>query len=353
MSVANLRTGLAGQIGIATNALHDPTTIVTPTDFLEFESESVTDQPVVVRKQMIGNSVFARSGRVRTVDTGMANGATVHALLNTGYARLLRHIFGGYDFTWPGSTRGSATLTIDAVVTAADTMVIEGQTYTFRTALTASTTANEILIAGTVILQGSYIAAAINRGVASDGNGSGVAYGSLTPRNADVVAVDNGDGTVTVSDRQSRGVLVNSGQAQEVATTETFTSAGSVWDSATLVGGVNGTDTRNLHTYTVDPLALRELMATLQIVRPPSEAARVPWTYVGKPVSAVFAAADGDALMVTPTWDAISQTLATAIATASYPAAATFFDYTQISVTLDAVAEIVEGVSFKIGRAHV
>lgn len=352
MSVANLHAGLAAQIGIATNALHDKRTRVVPTDFLEFESESVADDLPLLRKQGMAGTLGPRVGRVRPIDTGHANGATVHTLLTKGYARLLKHILPGYTFSWPGATNGSATLTFNSAATNNDTVVIEGQTYTFKTSLTASTTANEIKVASSAILQASYFAAAVNRGVASDGNGSGVAYGSLTPQNSDVIAVDNGDGTVTVSDRQARGVAVNSGGASEVATTETLTDASSVWSSATLTGGVDGTDTRRLHTYTLDPEAMREIMATLQIVRPSVDAASAVFEYIAKVVSAQFACSDGDALMVTPTWDSLARSTDQTAASASYPSAATFYDYTQIGVTLGGTTEPVQGVSLSIETAQ-
>lgn len=345
--VANLNTGLAGQIMISTNALHAPTTPVTVDYAIEFETESVADSLPVLQKQGIAGTLFSRSGRVRPIDTGMAAGDTVHTLLNTGYARLLRHCFGGYVFSWPGSTNGLGTLTLAAVATNNDTMTIEGQVYTFKTALTASTTANEILVASSIALQASYIAAAINRGVASDGRGSGVAYGSLTPRNVDVTAVANPT-TVVVTDRQGRGDTVNSGGANEVATTETFTNAGNVWGAATLASGANGTDTRRLHTFTVDAASLRELMATLQIVRPASSSGRVPFTYVGKPVSFNLACAMDDAMMLTPTWDTLSRTTATAAASPTYPASAQFFDYTEIAVTVGGTAEPVQGVNVTV-----
>lgn len=346
MSVANLRTGIAGQLMIATNALHDPRTRVEPNTALEFESEAVADDLPLLRKQGIAGTLGPRSGRVRPIDTGHGNGTSVHTLLNNGFARLLRHCFAGYQFSWPGSTDASQTLTLAALPATGETMTIGAQTYTFRTTLTASTTADEILIASTIALQTSYIEAAINRTVASDGQGSGFAYGSLTPRNADVSAVSDPT-TVTVTDRQARGSGGNT-----VATTETFADVGNVWGGATLTGGVDGTDTARLHTFTLDATRLLELMATLQIVRPTVIAARVAFDYISKVVSTNIAAADGDALMLTPTWDSLARDTTQAPGTPVYPATATFFDYTQIAVEIDTVFEPVQGINLDINTAQ-
>lgn len=344
MSVANLRTGAAGQFGFATNALHDSTTVVTPNTFLPFDNESIQRQVQTIRRSSISAGIGPREEDVMVIPYQRSTGSKLHAVLTKGYARLLRHWLYGYSFSWPGSTNASAELTLAAVPSNNDTMTIEGQTYTFKTALTASTTANEILIASTIALQCSYIEAAINRGVASDGTGSGTAYGSLTPQNSDVIATA-GASTVTVTDRQARGAAVNSGGASEVATTETFTNVGNVWDNATLTGGVNGTDTARLHTFTIDPSKFYELLATVQEVRVPTSAVREPWNYVGKIVSGSLRFAADNVLEFEPTWDMLSEERTTAIATPSYPTSASMFNYSQIIVELDDTAEPVQGAS--------
>lgn len=344
---ASLRTGVAGQLGFATNALHDPETIVTPDTFVPFITEAVADSLPTIRQRSIAANLFPRVEDVRPIDTGMATGAVTHALLNTGYARLLRHCFAGYEFFWLGSTNAEAILTLAANPTAGDTFTIGSQTYTMQTALTASTTANEILIGANAAGTASNIEAAINRGINSAGEGSGVVYGSLTPRNADVTATDNGDDTVTFADRQSRGTGGNS-----VATTETFTDVGNVFDNATLTGGVDGTDAANRHRYTFDGAAMFELLATLQIVRPPTSAARAAFTYVGKIVSFVMSFNETQPLQLAPTWDTISRTLLTAIASPSFPSDASWFDYTQIAVELDDVSEPVQGATLTVATGQ-
>lgn len=341
--VESLRTGVAGQVGIATNALHDNLTIVTPSDFIEFESESVQDSLPTIRKQGIAGTVFPRSGRVRPVDTGMASGENVYTFWTVGMARLLRHAFYGYEFSWPGSTDAEGTLTLSEVPTANDTITVGTQTYTFVASLSA---ANDILIAVDVALQCSYIAAAINRLTASDGLGSGDAYHADTPRNVDVSAEATAT-TVVATDRQGRGTGANA-----VATTASLTEVGDDWGAAALAGGADGTDTARLHTYTLDPARFFELLATLQTVRPPSNAARVPFTYVGKIISFVMESRDEDVLMFRPTWDTLSRTLETAIATPTYPGATTFFDYTQIAVAIDSTSEPVQGTRIEVNTGQ-
>ena len=345
MVVEQLGSGLAGQIGIATENEVALNTIVTPDTFLEFESEGIARDTVEVGVDAIAGTLFPRSGRKRTVFRGATGAINNIPILTTGCARLLRHCFGGYAFSWPGSTNATGTLTLAAIPSNNDTMTIGSQTYTFKTTLTAATTANEILIASTIALQTSYIAAAINRGVASDGKGPGEAYGSLTRLNVDVTAVA-GATTVTLTDKQGRGAAANSGGASEVATTETFTNAGNVFANATLTGGVDGTDTRMLHTYTFDGSKLRELAMTMQKVVPASESGRKAFTYAGGKVLSWAMNAPGDgALTITPTVHLRSENLATAITAATYPADADFYSFTQYSLTIDAVSEAIQGLT--------
>jgi flagellin len=81
----------------------------------------------------------------------------------------------------------SNTLSAIANATTTDTVTIgsgAGQTYTLVTALTASTTANQVLIGATTADTLANLAAAVNGGA-----GAGVAYGSATVTNADVTAL--------------------------------------------------------------------------------------------------------------------------------------------------------------------
>lgn len=343
--VDTLRSGLAGQIGIHTEALHAPGTEVTVSDFIEYQSEGIVRDSVVIESQGMAGTLFPRSGRRRRVFRG-ATGPMTIPILNTGMARILRHAFGGYTFSWPGSTNGTATLTLGgAVPTAGDTVTIGTQVYSFESTLSS---ANDVLIGADVNACAANLAAAINRGANSAGQGEGEIYHADTPRNADVDATSSTN-TVTVTDRQGRGDAVNSGGASEIATTETLTDVSNVWDNATLTGGVDGTDTRYRHTYTFDGSLLRELAATIQNVRPATESSRKVWTYIGAKIISWELSHSGDGeLMFTPTWHARSESLATAIATASYPSAATFFDFTEAALTIDAVSEAMQGFSLSM-----
>lgn len=74
-----------------------------------------------------------------------------------------------------------------------DTVSIGGQTYTFKTSLTAATTANEVLIGTDAEASAANLAAAINKGT-----GGGTKYGSSTVKNAWAIA-SIGTTTTTVS----------------------------------------------------------------------------------------------------------------------------------------------------------
>jgi flagellin len=85
------------------------------------------------------------------------------------------------------SANASNTLSAIANATTTDTVTVgsgAGQTYTLVTALTASTTANQVLIGANTAATLANLAAAVNGGA-----GAGVAYGSLTVTNADVTAL--------------------------------------------------------------------------------------------------------------------------------------------------------------------
>lgn len=344
--VETLRSGLAGQLGIGTEALHAPGTEVTVTDFIEYQTEGMVRDSTVVESQGIAGTLFPRTGRRRTVFRGASGPVTV-PILTIGLARLLRHGFGGYAFSWPGSTDADAVLTLGGTNPAAtETVTIGTQTYTYVTALTEPQVANEVLIGADVNESADNLTAAINRGANAAGKGEGEVFGAPTPRNADVDAVVSTN-TVTVTDRQARGTGANT-----VATTETFADVSNIWDGATLTGGVDGTDTLRRHTFTFNGSLLRELAATIQNVRPATESSRRPWNYIGAKMTAWELTHPGDgALMFNPTWHARSENLSTPIATASYPSAATFYDFTEANLTIDGVEEAMQSwtLSMAIG----
>lgn len=119
--------------------------------------------------------------------------------------------------------RATGTLTSDATIpTAADTVTIGTQTYTFRAAV--GTTANEVLLGA------NYTASFVNITSAINGSaGSGTTYGSNTVAH-DLVVATNPTVTTVVLTAKVPGTIGN-----YIATTEagTHTSFG----AATLTGG--------------------------------------------------------------------------------------------------------------------
>src|SRR5688500_15040359 len=113
--VDTVRSGIAGQLGISTENEVALSTIVTPATFIEFESEGIVRATQEVGVQGIAGTLFPRAGRKRTVFRGAAGPLNNIAILTTGLARLLRHCFGGYVFSWPGSTNATGTLTLAAI----------------------------------------------------------------------------------------------------------------------------------------------------------------------------------------------------------------------------------------------
>ena len=122
----------------------------------------------------------------------------------------------------------TGTLTSDATAPAdGETVSIGGQTYTFRTALTASTTANEVLIGA------NSNAALLNLIRAINGSGTpGTDYGSLTPRSTSVTAATSVTANAFAVTAQAPGTAGNF-----IATTETSTHLS--WGGALMTGGLN------------------------------------------------------------------------------------------------------------------
>lgn len=87
------------------------------------------------------------------------------------------------------STLATGSVNITGLPSAAETVTINGQVYTFRASV--STTANEVKIGADANTTGANLAAAINGGA-----GAGTVYGSATVANTGVTA-SNSSGTVT------------------------------------------------------------------------------------------------------------------------------------------------------------
>lgn len=122
----------------------------------------------------------------------------------------------------------TGTLTFVANPSNNDTVTIGSKTYTFKTSLTASTTANEVLIGADASASLDNLIAAITGGA-----GSGTAYGSDTVASTQVTAAAGAGDTMTVT------ALTAGAAGNSIATTETFTNAGNVFAAATLTGGAD------------------------------------------------------------------------------------------------------------------
>jgi len=113
-----------------------------------------------------------------------------------------------------------------------DQVTVGGTTYTFETALGASTSANEVLIGASATAAMANLVNAIN-GNTADSNGDGAAgYGTLTTANASATAADTIPGSLMTLTASTTGTAGNS-----VALTggSTFTASG----TGDLAGGVN------------------------------------------------------------------------------------------------------------------
>jgi hypothetical protein len=128
------------------------------------------------------------------------------------------------------SVQAQATLTSDATAPAdGDTVTLGGYTYTYRTALTASTTAFEVLIGGSAAVALDNIKAAVN----NSGGTPGTDYGSKTYAHPDVTATTNTN-TTQLFVAKLGGTVGNA-----LASTET--SAHLSFGGATFASGANGT----------------------------------------------------------------------------------------------------------------
>lgn len=134
-------------------------------------------------------------------------------------------LFAGYkEFRYVNLAR--ATLFLNSLPTADDTVTIGSTTYTFKAAVGA---ANTVLIADTVAETIDNLVAA----VVATSSLEGTSFGTGTTANADATALAFYDDQLAVYAKTS-GTAGNA-----VATTETLTDTASVFNFATLVGGSN------------------------------------------------------------------------------------------------------------------
>lgn len=128
--------------------------------------------------------------------------------------------------TYTAGTAASGTLTSDATAPSdGDTVTIGPVVYTFKTALTASTTANQVLIGVSAAVALDNLKAAINNA----GGTPGTDYGSLTDAHPTVSATTNTNTTQLVVAR------VTGTGANAIPTTET--SSHLSWGAVTLASG--------------------------------------------------------------------------------------------------------------------
>jgi hypothetical protein len=134
-------------------------------------------------------------------------------------------------------TAPTTTLTTTGVFSDGETLTLGGVTYTFKTALTASTTANQVLIGAAATNTLDNLKDAIN-GTAVVG-APGTAYGSNTVRNPQLTAGAKAATTLVIAatDTNSSGLI---------ATTETCANASLT--TTTLTGGVLGSIAQNTST---------------------------------------------------------------------------------------------------------
>lgn len=316
--MAGTGSGLDGSIGIAREVF--PGTAVTPTRFHEFENQSMSVNVLEIDDTSIGRGLYQRSDRVSTVIIG-GGGAVPMPFMNKGMGVLLRAALGGAVFSWPGSTNAARVLTCDTNPTADDTCTIGTTVYTFKASV--STTAYQVAIGATLADSLRNLAAAINQS-----QGAGRWYGSLTPAHPTVSATYTAT-TLTATDKMGRGASATD------ATTETFTAAGNVWAGVALTGGVDGTDTRYRQTFTPHARGLRGESLTVQANVPDSEGFDQPFTFPGsKVIAATLGIALDGYLMFTPTFDAKTAEVATALATPSYTSGMSMYPFNLVAVTV-------------------
>lgn len=119
-------------------------------------------------------------------------------------------------------TQAKGHLTFLATVSDGEVVVIDSQSYTFKTVLTSPEVANEVLIGGSVSASRTNLNSAIN-GIGT----SGTDYSSLTLINSAVTSVVSGN--VLIITAKIFGILGNS-----IASTSTMAGDQNIWNGATL-----------------------------------------------------------------------------------------------------------------------
>lgn len=198
-----------------------------------------------------GAGVFSAT----TQNTFLSDGVSPTTIgITTGVlsASTLGLVAGAVTKTVP-ATFATDTVNITGLPSDGEIVTIAGTAYTFKTTLTASTTAGQVLIGASGNTAATNLAAAITGGA-----GSGVGYGSLTVTNANVTASATG-GAVTIT-------AITAGTAGNAFTAvESGTASGNIAITSTnLTGGAAAVTTNP--NVTNDLLSAANAQDTLGLV---------------------------------------------------------------------------------------
>lgn len=174
------------------------------------------------RQEIISAIVDINATDLPTTVIGTGTAVTLEALQLPEKAVILSGSLTIVDAFDTGGVKAYGVLTSSTAPADTNTVTIGTTVYTFKTALTASTTAFEVLIGDTEATSLNNLAAAINLGT-----GAGTLYGSLTTIHPEVTAVSDGVHVLTITSK------VNSTANDTVATTETH--AFGAWGAVDLV----------------------------------------------------------------------------------------------------------------------
>ena len=152
----------------------------------------------------------------------------------------------------------AATDTVSGTPIAGDKVTVGGHAYTFVAALTATPTADEVLLGSGAQASYANLASAINGGV-----GAGTTYGAPTVANTAVSATSNAT-TATVSATAATGA---SGNAVTISVTPATGSPIALSHAATLTGGVDAGNLTNVANATGSLNAINTAIASVASMR--------------------------------------------------------------------------------------
>jgi hypothetical protein len=144
----------------------------------------------------------------------------------------------GKTFTATAEAKATGTLTSTGAIQDGGTVTVDGEVWTFKTALTSPPVEREVLIGANQAASHTNLQAAMN---GAAGNGS--LYSSNTTPSTKVDAASGGSGITTLT-AKNPGTAGNS-----IATTETCNNTS--FGASTLAGGVDAVFTATAHGYSV------------------------------------------------------------------------------------------------------